>query len=216
MKDFACIFTTLVLLSSLADCGGSQATVTLEFKRARQPSQTSMPSAGAEPTALSPAGQLDPIAPSSMAQEGANEEGDQVTRDELRATSDPNAGLNSVWDGASISLFGAGNEVAAFSLVLEAPTSEAVNVNVRLMLLTGSGGASITSVAVRDEGVFAGREALYGLLLAGTNVLAVDRSQERVGIQRSVLACHATFVRRQWSASQTTGSHNAPVATGTG
>ena len=196
-KGFACIFTTLVLLSFLADCEGSQATVTLEFKKARKPSQPSIQPAGVDPTGLSPAGQLDPIAPSSMLQVWANEGGDQVTRDELRATSDPNARLDSVWDGASISLFGAGNEVTAFSLLLEAPTSKAVKVNVRLMLLTGPGGASITTVPVRDEGVFAGREALYGLLLAGTNVLAVDRSQEHSGIQRSLVACHATSVRRQ-------------------
>jgi hypothetical protein len=57
-----------------------------------------------KPTGFSPAGQLAPIAPSNIAQVWANEGGDKVTRDELRATGDPNAVHNSVWDGTIISL----------------------------------------------------------------------------------------------------------------
>jgi len=67
---------------------------------------------------------LQPLASTNIAHVWANEGGDKVWRSELRATADPNAVLNSVWDGvptelACISLFGARNEVVAFNLVLE-------------------------------------------------------------------------------------------------
>jgi len=84
----------------------------------------------------------------------ANDGGDKVTRDELRATGDPGAVYNSVWDGTTISLFGARNEVVAFNLVLEAPTSDATGVNVNLTSLTGPGGASIPTTPASGDGVF--------------------------------------------------------------
>ena len=98
----------LVLLSFFADCASSQATVTLEPTRTPQPSDTSAPAVIPKPTVFSPVGQL---APGNIAQVWANDGGDKVTRDELRATGDPSAVGNSVWDGATISLFGARNEV---------------------------------------------------------------------------------------------------------
>jgi len=58
-----------------------------------------------------------------------------------------------VWDGTGISLFGAHNEVVSFNLVLEAPTTEALDVNVSLTSLTGPD-ASITTVPVSGDGVF--------------------------------------------------------------
>jgi hypothetical protein len=84
----------------------------------------------------------------------ANDGGDKVLRDELRATSDPGAVLNSVWDGTTVSIFGARNEVVAFNLVLEAPTSKANSVRVSLTSLDGPGGASITTVPAVGDGVF--------------------------------------------------------------
>ena len=84
----------------------------------------------------------------------ANEGGDKVTQDELRATADPAAVLNSAWDGTTVSLFGARNEVVSFNLVLEAATTEAANVDVSLTLLTGPDGASITTVPASGDGVF--------------------------------------------------------------
>jgi hypothetical protein len=84
-----------------------------------------------------------PLGPSNIAHVWANEGGDKVTRDELRATNDLNAVLNSVWNGSDLSLFGARNEVVAFNLVLEAPTTNATNVNVTLTELTGPDGSSI-------------------------------------------------------------------------
>jgi hypothetical protein len=90
----------------------------------------------------------------NIAQVWANEGGDKVTRDELRATNDLNAVLNSVWDGTTIFLFGACNEVVAFNLVLEAPTADATNVNVTLTELTGPDGATITTRPVSGDDVF--------------------------------------------------------------
>jgi hypothetical protein len=99
-------------------------------------------------------GHLAPLTPSNIAQVWANEGGDKVTRDELRATNDPNAVLNSVWDGMGITLFGAHNEVVAFNLVLEASTVSATSVNVSLTSLTGPGGASIATTPATGNGVF--------------------------------------------------------------
>ncbi len=81
----------------------------------------------------------------NIAQVWANEGGDKVTRDELRANADPNAVINSVWDGESIILFGARNETVAFNLVLEAPNADATGVTVSLTTLDGPDGASIST-----------------------------------------------------------------------
>jgi hypothetical protein len=98
--------------------------------------------------------ELQPLASSNIAHVWANEGGDKVWRSELRATDDPNAVLNSVWDGMGISLFGARNEVVAFNLVLEAPTASATNVNVSLTSLTGPGGATITTTIASGDSLF--------------------------------------------------------------
>jgi len=104
-----------------------------------------------QPHVLSP---LTPLAASAVAQVWANEGGDKVTRDELRATNDSGAVLNSVWDGTTVSLFGARNEVVAFNLVLEAPTAEATNVNVTLAGLAGPDGAAITTRPASGDDLF--------------------------------------------------------------
>jgi hypothetical protein len=75
----------------------------------------------------------------------ANEGGDKVTRDELRATGKANAVANSVWDGHCIKVFGAKNEIVSFNVVLEAATSKAAKVTVSLGNLTGPGGSVIRS-----------------------------------------------------------------------
>jgi hypothetical protein len=75
----------------------------------------------------------------------ANEGGDKVTQDELRATGHGASVVNSVWDGKCIKVFGAQNEVVSFDVVLEAATSKASKVSVTLGNLTGPGGAVIRS-----------------------------------------------------------------------
>ena len=65
------------------------------------------------------------LRPSNIACVWANEGGDKVLRDELRATKDACAVRNTIWDGSRISLFGARNEVVSFNLILEAPKAMA-------------------------------------------------------------------------------------------
>ncbi|MFW9986720.1 MAG: hypothetical protein ACFFDJ_09170 [Candidatus Odinarchaeota archaeon] len=84
----------------------------------------------------------------------ANEGGDKVTQDELRATNNPNSVLNSVWDGNGISLFGARNEVVSFNLVIEAPHSTLTGIDVTISSLTGPGGSSISSRSASGDDVF--------------------------------------------------------------
>lgn len=84
----------------------------------------------------------------------ANDGGDKVTRGDLRASANPGSVLNSVWDGTTVTLFGARNEVVAFNLVLEAPTTSAANVTLSFDTLTGPGSATISAAPASGEGVF--------------------------------------------------------------
>ena len=84
----------------------------------------------------------------------ANDGGDKVTQDELRAYVDPTSVINSVWDGNEISIFGARNEVVSFNLVLEAPTSDVINVVVDLNSLEGPNGSTITTPSVSGDDLF--------------------------------------------------------------
>jgi hypothetical protein len=83
----------------------------------------------------------------------ANEGGDKVTQDELRATTSAIAVRNSVWDGQTLALFGAKNEVVSFNLILEA-AGGASNVSVSLNTLTGPNGRQITSTTATGDQVF--------------------------------------------------------------
>jgi Domain of unknown function (DUF4091)/Family of unknown function (DUF6067) len=88
----------------------------------------------------------------------ANEGGDKVTQDELRVTlkKENLTGkvLNRAWDGKTISLFGAHNEVVSFNLVLEAAFADANNVSVSFDALTGPNGTKIQSSRATGNGVF--------------------------------------------------------------
>lgn len=61
----------------------------------------------------------------------ANDGEDKVTQDELRATNGTPVN-NSLWDGQTISLFGAENEIVNFNLILEAASASATNVSVSI------------------------------------------------------------------------------------
>ncbi len=84
----------------------------------------------------------------------ANEGGDKVTQDELRATGHASAVVDSVWDGHCISTFGAKNEVVSFNVILEAATSKAATVSVTLGDLTGPGGTVIRSAPRTTDKLF--------------------------------------------------------------
>jgi len=84
----------------------------------------------------------------------ANNGGDKVTRDELRASSNSQSVINTVWDGTKVILFGAKNEVVAFNLIMEASSTAASNITLSFNNLTGPGGSSITSSTASGDGVF--------------------------------------------------------------
>ncbi len=88
----------------------------------------------------------------------ANEGGDKVTQDELRATNHTEnltgKVLNRAWDGTTIHLSGARNEEVGFNLVLEAAYASASNVSVSFDTLTGPNGAVIQSTPASGNGVF--------------------------------------------------------------
>src|SRR3954454_22276504 len=88
----------------------------------------------------------------------ANEGGDKVSRDELRATNhtENTTGkvINRAWDGSTVLLSGARNEVVSFNLVLEAASASATNVTVSFDTLTGPNGATIKSTPTSGNGVF--------------------------------------------------------------
>ncbi|MFL6448711.1 MAG: glycoside hydrolase domain-containing protein [Bryobacteraceae bacterium] len=110
--------------------------------------------------ALSSNGLTAPEATSSTSISGiwANEGGDKVTRDELRASrhveNSTGTVINRAWDGQTVKLSGARNEVVSFNLVLEAANAAANNVAVRFDTLTGPGGATISSTPTSGDGVF--------------------------------------------------------------
>ncbi len=84
----------------------------------------------------------------------ANEGGDKVTQDELRATGHASVVVDSVWDGHCIKTFGAKNEVVSFDVILEAATSKAAMVSVSLSDLTGPGGTVIRSAPRATDKLF--------------------------------------------------------------
>ncbi len=119
----------------------------------------------------------------------ANEGGDKVTQDELRATKHAEnlTGyvLNNAWDGTTITLSGAHNEVVSFNLVLEAANAAAANVSVQFDTLTGPGGATIHSVPTTGDGVFnwVGRPIelffVRYLQITGLSFFGYEKSDER-------------------------------------
>ena len=66
----------------------------------------------------------------------ANDGGDKVTRDETRASHGLDV-TNPCWDGKTVRLFGAKNEIIAFNMVLEAGNTPVAGVKARFTPLTG-------------------------------------------------------------------------------
>ncbi|MDP8235736.1 MAG: hypothetical protein P9M08_05095, partial [Candidatus Erginobacter occultus] len=84
----------------------------------------------------------------------ANSGEEKVVRSDLRASSDPVAVLNSFWDGTTVRIEGARNEVVALALHLEASAAGASAVSVAFSRLAGPFGAAIESVPASGEGLF--------------------------------------------------------------
>jgi hypothetical protein len=95
-----------------------------------------------------------PVTGSSLTAVWANEGGDKVTREELRATANAAAVRNRIWDGATIRTFGARNEVVSLNLVLEAGRGSVADVRVSFDRLAGPGGAVIASGPAGASSVF--------------------------------------------------------------
>jgi hypothetical protein len=101
------------------------------------------------------AGPADAGPPGRLTAIWANEGGDKVVQGELRV-GQPNGRpvTGSVWDGTTVTLAAARNEVVSFVLVLEAADQTAPGVQVAFDTLTGPGGATIQSQAATGDGVF--------------------------------------------------------------
>jgi hypothetical protein len=115
----------------------------------------------------------------------ANDGADKVTQDELRMATGAPGVLNNVWDGETIKLFAARNEVVAFNLVIEAATQRLSAVRVTFDTLSHDSGASIASRPGPTQSVFDWRQRpielffVRYLAVAGLSRLSYDTYDER-------------------------------------
>lgn len=79
---------------------------------------------------------------------------DKVTRQEVRASINPNTVLNRIWDGKRIKIFGAKNEMVSFNLIIESGTRTSKEVSVTLSELVDANGNKISSSQVQAPQVF--------------------------------------------------------------
>jgi hypothetical protein len=94
-------------------------------------------------------------APGPITAVWANTGEDKVTREELRTATGRRPVLNRSWDGRTIRVFGARNEMVAFNLVLEAGSATAATqVSVQFNQLTEPNGYLIKSTPTGKLGVF--------------------------------------------------------------
>jgi hypothetical protein len=95
------------------------------------------------PAAPPPASAPPPaVANSALSAVWANDGSDKVTRDELRSSTGKDV-RNSLWNGTTIDLLGARNEVINFNLVLEAAKTGVDEVSVSISDLIGPGGSAL-------------------------------------------------------------------------
>lgn len=83
----------------------------------------------------------------------ANDGGDKVTREELRAARGLNV-KNSAWNGSEIRQFGARNEVVSINVVLETALSPARNMGISFNELIGPNNSKISSKKAGKEDIF--------------------------------------------------------------
>lgn len=84
----------------------------------------------------------------------AQEGGDKVAQEELRAAANSVSTQNSVWNGSTVSLFGGKNEVVNFNLVLEAAQAQAGPLSVSFDSLVGPNGYTIKSKSASGSGLY--------------------------------------------------------------
>jgi len=127
-------------------------------------------------------GQFSTQAVAQLSAVWANDGGDKVLQDELRAATGRTT--NSVWDGRQVRLFAAHNEIVSFNLVLESAQG-AQDVSVQFRELAGPSGYRIATREAKGDDVFnyVGRniEVFYVryLQVLGLSRLAYDRYDER-------------------------------------
>lgn len=92
-------------------------------------------------------------AQSSISGIWVNDGEDKATQDELRASSGQTV-TNALWDGTTIKLFGAKNEVINFNLILEAASTLAANVSVTMSNLNGPSGSVLRYAARPTTNLF--------------------------------------------------------------
>lgn len=94
-----------------------------------------------------------PVSAGSITAVWANEGGDKVAQEELRASHNQNV-HNSVWDGNTVSIFGAKNEVVNFNVVMEAAQKNTGQLAVSFDQLTGPNGFAITGKPATGADLF--------------------------------------------------------------
>jgi hypothetical protein len=116
----------------------------------------------------------------------ANDGGNKITREELRARFPGRPIISRLWDGKRIALFGARNEVVSANLVLEAADGPASDISVEFDRLAGPEGFLIRSLPLSDKNdlfKWVDRDIerfLVGYLqVKGLSVLAYDTMDER-------------------------------------
>lgn len=139
------LISFLVVILFLTGCGESPASRITPELDSRAPLDS---------PADRPRSDIAPLAPGNISYVWANSGEDKVTRRELRASRDPEAVYNAVWDGKTITLSGARNEVVSFNLILEAPSREAQQIEISLTSLNRPDGRAISTQLARGDQVF--------------------------------------------------------------
>ena len=125
-----------------------------------------------------------PTASSALTAAWANDGSDKVTRDELRASNGADV-TNSLWDGTTLRLFAAKNEVVAANVVLESADAGVGDVSVSFADVADGCGDHISGASATGDGVFSwvGRhiELFYVryLPIKGLSRLSYDTYDER-------------------------------------
>ncbi|MCB9730331.1 MAG: DUF4091 domain-containing protein [Deltaproteobacteria bacterium] len=95
-----------------------------------------------------------------------NEGGDKVARGELRASSGRGV-TNMAWDGRSVALFAARNEIVSFQIILEAAAAPVEGVQVELASLEGPEGRALHSGSGEVGEIFDWRQRQIELFRVG-------------------------------------------------